>query len=94
MKWYIKSSSIDATRRYDLRPEKDSRQSFYGKAYVEENDDGSTTLFSYHTPVMTRLPDGTYIRHWGGWSNTTGRHIYEFSDIRKPEWDAMEVIPY
>ena len=77
-------------RCYNLMP-KDSHKSFYGKAKVLVDDDGTETLVSYWTPVLEKAPDGTLRRLWGGWSATTGRHIKAFAGIGKAEWDKMEV---
>lgn len=66
----------------ELKPN-DSRKSFYGKCYVELLDDGSEVLYSYGTKIMTKKIDGTLIRHWSGWTNTTGRHIRAFCELDK-----------
>lgn len=68
------------------------RKSFYGKARVIVDDDGTETLYSYSTPVLRKLPDGTYQRLWNDWSSTTGRHIAAWADIYKKDWDKMEVV--
>lgn len=73
---------------YELSPN-DSHKSFYGKAHVIINDDGTETLVSYTTPVLRREIDGTYTRLWGGWSATTGRHIAAFSGMNKREYMAL-----
>lgn len=75
---------------YYLAPD-DSHVSFYKKARVFVFNDGTETLVSYNTPVMSKAPDGTLTRLWGGWSATTGRHIKAFCGIRKAEWMKMEV---
>jgi len=75
--------SLKESRMYDLSPSRSSRKSFYGKAKVMVNDDGSETLYSYDTPIMTKTADGNFKRHWDGWSQTTGRHIAEFSGLGK-----------
>lgn len=72
-------------KRYELAPV-DGRKSFYGKAYVEINHDGSETLYSYQTPIIRRETDGTFTRLWGGWSATTGRHINAFCGMRKADF--------
>jgi hypothetical protein len=65
-----------------LHPQFDSRNSFYGKARVDEKPDGSKVLYSYNTPVC-RIKDGKVtLLHQGylGWSSsqTTLRHVKEF----------------
>ena len=75
-------------RIYDLYP-MNGRQSFYGKAKVYIEKDGTETLYSYNTPVARRNPDGTVVRLWSGWSMTTGNHIYSFCGMHKKEWDKV-----
>ena len=75
-------------KKYELIPT-DGRKSFYGKCYVEREDDGTETLFSYHTPILRRKPDGSLIRLWFGYSVTTGRHIRAFCGMNKKEFEAM-----
>ena len=52
---------------YDLKPA-DGRKSFYGKAQVHINLDGSETLYSYNTPILTLHTDGTLKKLWYGLS--------------------------
>lgn len=73
---------------YNLIPT-DSHKSFYGKAIVIVNDDGTRTLISYTTPVLRENADGTYTRLWWGWSATTGRHIRSFCGMNKAEYTAL-----
>ena len=70
---------------YDLIPT-DGRKSFYGKAKVFIEDDGTETLYSYNTPIIKRTAAGELIRMWDGWSATTGRHITAFCGIHKAEY--------
>ena len=56
-------------------PYRDSRKSFYRKAFVVE-DVRRETLISY-TPPVTYVEDGKVVV-LGTWSNTTTRHIKEF----------------
>ena len=72
---------------------RDGHKSFYGKAVVRTYDDGTSVLRSYATDVMSRLPDGTLVRHWDDWSATTGRHIAAFCGINKAAWDKKDVAP-
>ena len=62
---------------YNLKP-MDNRKSFYGKAKVEEQDDGSKVLYSYGTPVCGVTVSGRFFRAWGGYSATTMRHVNSF----------------
>ena len=62
---------------YELSPRYDSRKSFYHKATVQVNDDGSKVLVSYITPVATISPDGVIVVN-DEYSATTTRHVKEF----------------
>lgn len=72
---------------YDLSPRYDSRNSFYGKASVEEKDDGTKILYSYGSKVAM-IKDGKAILGLGknrgyeyllwAYSPTTLRHVKEF----------------
>lgn len=61
---------------YELSTQYDSRQSFYGKARVINND-GDLELVSYNTRVAIVYPDHT-AQVFGSYSATTLRHIKEF----------------
>ena len=67
---------------YELVPI-DGRASFNGKARVMIDDHGKETLISYNTPIMERHTDGTLIRLYSGWTQTTGRHIKAFCGLDK-----------
>ena len=44
---------------YELRPTREQGQeSFYGKALVYVDEDGTETLYSYNTPIISRKPNG------------------------------------
>ena len=66
----------------ELMPD-DSHKSFYGKAIVRENEDGSETLLSYGTEIITREADGTLVPLYNGWTATTGRHVKAFCGLNK-----------
>lgn len=68
--------------KYELKPT-DGRKSFYGKAVVVVEDNGTETLYSYGTPVIKRLVSGELVKLWSGWSATTGRHIQAFCGLNK-----------
>lgn len=76
---------------YDLIPT-DGRKSFYGKAKVFIEDDGTETLYSYNTPIIKRTAAGELVRMWNGWSATTGRHIIAFCGIHKAEYIKLPVM--
>ena len=67
----------------------DNRKSFYGKAVYTQNENGSRTLYSYETRIMTIHADGTITAHWNGWSKTTGRHINAFCGLNKKEYEKL-----
>lgn len=60
----------------DLTARFDSRQSFYGKAKILEDEEGNIYLLSYST-IVSVCKNGK-IEHLGKWSQTTTRHQKEF----------------
>lgn len=76
------------TKMYDLRPI-DRKKSFYGKARVCVESDGSEVLYSYNTPIIRREKSGRLHRLWFSWSATTGRHIRAFCGMNKAEFSAL-----
>lgn len=77
-------------RKYELIPT-DGRKSFYGKAVVMVQDDGSEILYSYGTKIIEKTPGGGLVRFWGGWSQTTGRHIKAFCGLNKSEFMELSL---
>lgn len=75
-------------KMYDLRPT-DGRKSFYGKAVVMIDDNGTETLYSYNTPIIERTPTGEMLKLWDGWTATTGRHISAFCGLNKAQYTAL-----
>ena len=74
---------------YELKPIT-SQKSFYGKAIVEVDDNGDETLYSYNTPIIKKMVDGTYKKLWNGWTATTGKHIKAFSGLNKAAFMGLE----
>ena len=70
---------FDVMSAYEMVPIYEDKKSYYGKAKIIEHRDGSRTLKSYNTEILTYHPTGEFTKHWNGWSATTGRHINEFS---------------
>ena len=68
--------------KYELKPT-DGRKSFYGKAVVMVENNGTETLYSYNTPIIKRLVSGELVKLWDGWTATTGRHIKAFCGLNK-----------
>lgn len=81
-------------KMYDLHPV-NGQKSFYGKVVVMVAQDGSETLYSYNTPIITRTAAGQLSRLWAGWSSTTGRHIKAFCGLNKSEFMSLshEITP-
>lgn len=71
-------NSISEAHR-SLEPRYDSRKSFYGKAHVVDDSDGSQILYSYDTPVCKINSSGEVelLAQWDS-SQTTLRHVKEF----------------
>lgn len=85
-----KEDEISENYRTELQPT-DSRKSFYGKAYVDNLDDGSQILYSYDTPIIKKYPNGKLTRLYNGdWTMTTGRHIKSFCGLDKKEFLNLE----
>lgn len=75
--------------RYELMPT-NGRKSFYGKAFIEVDDNGVETLFSYLTPIIKRFPNGTLKRLYDEEpSLTTSTHIKSFCGLTKREFMAL-----
>jgi hypothetical protein len=71
------------TNFYELYPEYSRQQSFYGKALVEDREDGNKVLYSYMTIVAKYNPKEKTAKIYGGYAYdnltaTTLRHIREF----------------
>lgn len=77
-------------REYYIGPTlQQGQKSFYGKAFVREDDDGSKTLYSYNTPIIRVNPDNSYTRLWDSWSLTIGKHIKAFCGMNKREFESV-----
>lgn len=62
----------------ELSPLHSNRQSFYGKAKVLIQNDGTVQLMSYNTIVCEIDTKHNFNMLWDGKSQTTTRHIKEF----------------
>lgn len=62
----------------ELSPLNSTRKSFYGKAKVLIQDNGTIQLQSYYTIVCEIDTHNNFNILWDGKSNTTTRHINEF----------------
>lgn len=74
---YIEYESMNEAPTYDMSPQHDSRQSFYGKARVDDNGN-EKTLYSYNTPVAKIVGNKVELLPKWDWSQTTLRHVKEF----------------
>jgi len=84
--------------RIELKPT-NGRKSFYGKAQVEYHDNNTgeiglsdRVLLSYGTKIMTIKYGGKMVRHWNGWTKTTGNHIASFADLNKKAFLELELV--
>lgn len=75
---------------YDLTPT-NWQKSFYGKARIEVDDNGTETLYSYGTKIISKDGEGNLKRFWNGWTNTTGAHVKSFCGLNKAEFLALPV---
>lgn len=76
-------------KKYELMPT-NGRKSFYGKAFVEVDDNGVEVLYSYLTPIVKRFPNGTLKRLYDEEpSLTTSTHIKSFCGLTKREFMAL-----
>lgn len=82
---------------YELRPA-NGQKSFYGNAVIEINDDGSETLYSYGTKILTKTSAGEMIRHFNGiaangdnvgFTATTLKHVKSFTGLNKADFIAL-----
>lgn len=77
-------------RVYELVP-LNGRKSFYGKAVVQVDKNGTETLYSYFTKICSRDKNGNIKRFYSGWSLTTGIHIKSFCGLTKKEFEALPI---
>ena len=76
-------------RIYDLAPNT-SHKSFYGKAKVIINADGTEILQSYNTDILRREKNGKLVKLYHVEpSTTTLRHIKAFCGLNKAEFLAL-----
>ena len=83
--------------RYNLDCRYDSRQSFYGKAKVEQEERDNliiNNLYSYDTLVAQRITDvdtmKTTYKYLGKYSQTTTRHQKEFFKQNGLSWEQID----
>ena len=73
----------------------DKNKSYYKKAHVIIEDDGTIALKSYNT-IVAKIKDNKLVKLWRGYSATTMRHIntflnlYGFASMNKREWLSGE----
>ena len=63
----------------ELKPQYTTNKSYYKKAHIIYNDNGTIDLKSYNTIVATYEPQKKqFVKHWHGYSRTTMKHIIDF----------------
>ena len=75
-------------KKYELIPT-NGRKSFYGKAVVIVEDNGTETLYSYNTPIIKRLVSEELVKLRDGWTATTGRHSQAFCGLNKAAFMSL-----
>lgn len=75
-------------KTYELHPTQ-NQKSFYGKAIVKVDENGTETLYSYETPIISRNKDGELTRLWFDYTATTGKHIKAFCGLNKAEFENL-----
>lgn len=88
-KWLKEENNME--KIYELTPTTGHQQSFYGKAKVVIEEDGTEVLYSYDTAIIKRLPDGTLVRLYDNYTMTTGKHIKAFCGLDKKAFTKMPV---
>lgn len=75
----MSKTAQNGTQFKELQAIHDSRKSFYGKAHVRTDDNGTDWLVSYETTVACISSGGTVLfgKDWDS-SATTLRHVKEF----------------
>lgn len=63
-----------------------------GNPFVEIDEEGNETLYSYYTPILTKYKNGVIKRIWTGWSQTTQKHIKYFCGLNKAGFDQLEFL--
>lgn len=77
-------------KTYELIPT-NNQKSFYDKALITVSEDGTETLYSYGTKIISRNTDGKLKRYWNGWTITTGKHIRSFCGIGKKDFLSLPI---
>lgn len=82
-------------KKYELTCAHCTQKSFYGKAQIRE-ENGTKTLISYGTEILTIKNNGKIIPLWSGYSMTTQKHICEFTQqiigvpCNKKQWEKIQ----
>ena len=75
-------------KTYELHPIT-NQKSFNGKALVKIDENGTETLYSYNTPIISRSSNGELKRLWFDYTPTTGKHIKAFCGLNKAEFEKL-----
>lgn len=79
---------MNMLKTYELHPTQ-NQKSFYGKAIVKVDENGTETLYSYETPIISKNKDGKLTRLWFDYTPTTGKHIKAFCGLNKAEFENL-----
>ena len=75
----------------ELRVKFGTQQSFYKKAFVKSDDEGTDYLYSYYTLILTNYGNAIQFKEDSNlYTNTTMRHIREYlKQINR--WDLAKL---
>lgn len=79
-------------RRYELTPNGTQKVSME-KPLLKLTTPGMKRFTAITPPIIKRLVNGSLVRLWGGWSNTTGKHIKAFCGLNKAGFMGLEHKP-
>lgn len=78
-------------KKYDLLNDK-GQVCRCGCPFIEIDEKGNETLYSYNTPILIKYKNGDIKRIWAGWSQTTQKHIKYFCGLNKAGFDKLELL--
>ena len=91
MEKFMKRNKMKSiTAIYELTPIFDGRKSFYGKAFVHQDNYGGSTLQSYDTKIIHVSRDKEITLLSDRLSKTTMRHVKEF--LRQLELEEVATL--
>lgn len=76
-------------KEHELKPT-NGRKSFYGKAIVKVDDDGTETLLSYGTPIIKKKGEELIPLYTGKkYGMTTATHVKSFCGLTKEQYKEL-----